>query len=61
MRDGVKAWKDAGKSAAEAKAAVDQLKEQLRKNPKIERYIGSFFAGQAEKAWTELGGEPFPK
>src|SRR5205085_8659942 len=31
LRDGVKAWKDAGKSAAEAKAALDPLKEQLRK------------------------------
>jgi len=61
LRDAVKTWKDAGKTAAEAKAGADPLKEQLRKNPKIERYLGSFFAAQVEKAWTELGGEPFPK
>lgn len=61
LRDGVAAWKDAGKSPAEAKAAVGALKEALQKNEKIARYVGDFFASQAEKLWTELGGEPFPK
>ncbi len=61
LMEGAKAWKAAGKSAAEAKAGVEELKNAIRKNEKIVRYVGAFFAGQAEKAWSELGGDPFPK
>lgn len=61
IRDGAKAWKDAGKSAAEAKAGVNELKEKIRKNDKLALYIGGSFDAQVEKAWTELGGEAFPK
>lgn len=61
IRDGAKAWKDAGKSAADAKAGVNDLKEKIRQNEKTALYIGGSFAAQVEKAWTELGGEAFPK
>jgi hypothetical protein len=61
IRDGAKAWKDAGKSAADAKAGVNVLKEKIRQNEKTALYIGGSFAAQVEKAWTELGGETFPK
>lgn len=61
LRDGVKAWRDGGKSAQEARDAVDALRVEMRKNEKISRYIGGSFAAQAEKMWTELEGAPFPK
>jgi cyclase len=61
LRDGVQAWKDAGKSAAEAKAAVPALQEALKKSEKIARYLGKSIEPHAEKVWKELGGEPFPK
>src|SRR4051812_10293733 len=38
LRDGVKGWKDAGKSVAQAKEGVDALKESIRKNEKLARY-----------------------
>lgn len=61
LRDGVKAWRDSGKSAQEARDAVDPLRKEMRKNEKISRYIGGSFAAQAEKMWMELEGAPFPK
>lgn len=61
LRDGVKAWKDSGKSSAQAKDSIKDLSEALRTNEKIARYVGSFFNDQVEKAWKELGGDPFPK
>lgn len=51
--------KAAGRSAAQVREAVDGIKETLRKNERIARYLGGFFEMQVEKAWTELGGEPF--
>jgi cyclase len=61
LRDGVKAWKDAGKTVAQAKEGVDALKESIRKNEKLARYIGGSFTDHCEKVWKELGGEAFPK
>ena len=61
LRDGVKAWKDAGKTAPDAKAGINDLKEKIRKDEKIARYIGGSFAAHVEKVWTELGGEAFAK
>lgn len=59
LRGEVKKLTDARKSADEVKAAVDTIKETLRKNEKIARYIGGGFAGQVEKAFVELEGKPF--
>ncbi|MFA6543416.1 MAG: MBL fold metallo-hydrolase, partial [Limisphaerales bacterium] len=57
----VKKLKDAGKTAAEAQAAIDTIKESLRKNEHIAIYIGQFMNAQVEKAWTEMGGAAFPE
>jgi len=61
VRDGVKAMKDAGKTGADVKAAAKDLKETIRKNDRIARYIGGSFDAHIEKVWTELGGQPIPK
>jgi cyclase len=61
LRDGVKALKDGRKSAAEVKAGSMQLKESIRKNERLARYIGGSFDSHVEKVWTELGGDAFPK
>ena len=61
LRDGVKAWRDGGKSVAEAKEGVDALKESIRKNEKLARYVGGSFTDHCEKVWKEFGGEAFPK
>ncbi|MBI3875806.1 MAG: MBL fold metallo-hydrolase, partial [Verrucomicrobia bacterium] len=60
LRGEVKKLVDAGKGPAEAQAAVDSVKAALKKDGGIERYVGSFFAAQVEKAYVELGGKPFP-
>lgn len=59
LREEVKKLADARKSADEVKAAADTIKETLRRNDRIARYIGGGFAGQIEKAYVELGGKPF--
>jgi glyoxylase-like metal-dependent hydrolase (beta-lactamase superfamily II) len=61
LRAEVKKLVDAKKSPAEAQAAIDTVKAALRKNDRIARYIGTMFNDQVEKAWTEAGGQPFPK
>jgi glyoxylase-like metal-dependent hydrolase (beta-lactamase superfamily II) len=48
------------KSPAKARAAVDAVKASLAKRPRIGKFVGDFFPAQLEKAWTELGGMPFP-
>jgi glyoxylase-like metal-dependent hydrolase (beta-lactamase superfamily II) len=53
--------RDAGKTPVQAKAAADDVRERIQSNERIRRYVGLSFASQLEKAWTELGGEPFPK
>jgi glyoxylase-like metal-dependent hydrolase (beta-lactamase superfamily II) len=57
LRKEVKKW--AGKKPEEVKAAVDQIKENLRKQERIAQYIGTFFAAQVEKVYVEMGGKPF--
>ena len=56
LRTQVKSLVDAKKSADEVKAAVDTIKETLRANERIARYIGGSFPAQGEKAYVELGG-----
>jgi glyoxylase-like metal-dependent hydrolase (beta-lactamase superfamily II) len=60
LRKEVKRLVDAGKSPEEVKAAVDQIGDTLKKNRRIERFAGSFMAGQVEKVYREMGGKPFP-
>jgi cyclase len=59
IRDEAGRLLSAKKSGAEAKAAVAAIKENLQKNQRISRYIGGSFADQVEKAYVELGGQPF--
>ncbi len=56
-----KKLRDAGKTAAQAKAASDEVRERIQSNERIRRYVGLSFTAQLEKAWTELGGDAFPK
>ena len=51
----------AGKTATEVKASVNDIKAKVKQNERLLRYVGSFFAGQVEKAFVELGGAAFPK
>jgi glyoxylase-like metal-dependent hydrolase (beta-lactamase superfamily II) len=48
-----------GKTPAEIKAAVDQIKAALLQNPKIARYVGDSIAQHVEKVHVEMGGKPF--
>jgi len=61
VRDETKKIFDSGKSAADAKAAVEDIKSRVKANERLLRYVGGSFAGQVEKVWTELGGSAFPK
>ena len=51
--------KHARKSPGEVKAAVDAIKEALKKDAAIARYAGDSLAGQVEKVYVEMGGKPF--
>jgi cyclase len=53
--------RDAKVTSPQAKAAVDEVRERIQSNERIRRYVGLSFVSQLEKAWTELGGDPFPK
>lgn len=56
----VKTRIDAGKSAAEMKAAVPEIAEALKKQPRIARYVLSNMTAHVQKAYLEQGGQPFP-
>ncbi|MBI1842156.1 MAG: MBL fold metallo-hydrolase [Verrucomicrobia bacterium] len=60
----VELWKQVKKrvrkNPSEARAAVDEIKAALLKQPRIARYVGDFLAAQVEKAYVEMGGKPFP-
>ena len=49
----------AKKKPEQVKGAVDAIKGTLQKNPRIARYVGSFFPAQVEKVYVEMGGKPF--
>jgi cyclase len=59
LRSEVKKLVEAKTSPGEMKAATDRIKETLRRNDRIARYIGGGFVNQLEKAYVELGGQPF--
>ena len=56
----VKAWVDAGKTASEVKAAVPALAQELKQISNIARYVPTPLHAHAERAYRELGGQPFP-
>jgi cyclase len=57
----VQAMRDGKKTPAEVKAATAGMIEEMKKVPNIARYVGGGLVGHAEKVWTEMGGEAFPK
>jgi glyoxylase-like metal-dependent hydrolase (beta-lactamase superfamily II) len=57
----VKALHDAGKTSAEAKAAISGIYDELKSISQIERYVAGGLPGQAEFVWKELGGDAFPE
>jgi len=59
LRESVGQLMRAGKSPAEVKASVESLRETLRGNERIARYLGGMFPSQVEKVYVELGGKPF--
>jgi cyclase len=48
------------RDAAAAARQVERIREEIKKNPRIARYVGDFFPAQLEKAYVEVGGMPFP-
>ena len=57
----VKALVDAKKSPADVKAALPAITAELKKNPRIARYVPANLTAHVQKAYLELGGEPLPK
>ena len=50
-----------GKDPSKMEASVPSIMANLKKNERIARYVGDFLMVQVEKAWSELGGQPWPK
>src|SRR5687767_11392012 len=59
LRKEVKQLVAAGKEPEQVKRAVEDIQITLKKNSRIERYVGDFFTAQVEKVYTEMGGKPF--
>ena len=59
LRGEVKRLVDAGAKPEEVKAAAAMIKQTLRKNERIARYIGTAFDSQVEKVYLEMGGAAF--
>lgn len=51
--------KIANLSADAVKGLIPDIRNRLKKNDRIARYIGDFFPAQVEKVYVELGGQPF--
>jgi hypothetical protein len=47
------------KSPADAKSSVEEIRNRLKQNGRIARYVGDGLAAQLEKALLELGGKRF--
>lgn len=57
----MRAHLQAGRTPAEAKAALPELATEMKKNAAIARFVPGNLAAQAEKVWRELGGAALPK
>lgn len=60
LRDRVGKLVKAKRSGAQIREAVTQLREELKADKSIERYVGQSLAAQVEKVYTELTGQKFP-
>ena len=56
----VKKLVDEGKTAAEIKAAIPTIAEELKKKPNIARFVYNDMTRHVQKAYLDLGGEMFP-
>jgi len=57
----VKALVDAGKTPAEVRDAAPAIAVELRKNPRIARYVPVNPVPPVQKVYSEMGGAVFPK
>jgi cyclase len=46
-------------SKRQIQEGIPRLREEMKKDAGIGRYVGDGFAAQLEKAYTEMGGKPF--
>jgi glyoxylase-like metal-dependent hydrolase (beta-lactamase superfamily II) len=60
LRNAVKKFVEAGAKFEEMKAAAALIKQNLRKNDRIARYIGTSFDSQVEKVYREMSGQGSP-
>jgi glyoxylase-like metal-dependent hydrolase (beta-lactamase superfamily II) len=56
-----KRLKDAGKTPAQAKDALEEVIDRLKSRESIRRFVGKSISNQLETAWKEIGGAPFPE
>jgi ribosomal protein L24E len=59
LRKEVKQLVALGRDPDQVKRSVDDIRATLKKNSRIERYVGDFLAAQVEKVYIEMGGKPF--
>jgi glyoxylase-like metal-dependent hydrolase (beta-lactamase superfamily II) len=61
LRESVGKQVKAKKTPQQVKDAVMQISAELKANAQIARYVGTQFAGQVEKVYTEMTGQKFPE
>ena len=61
LRRQVKALVDAGKSAAEIKAAGPAIAAEMKRTPNIARYVPADMTRHLQRVYLEFGGTVFPK
>jgi cyclase len=61
LREQVGALTQAKKSAREILESVPRIRQELKSQPQIERYISDGLAAQVEKVYNEMTGESFPE
>ncbi|MEW6161635.1 MAG: MBL fold metallo-hydrolase, partial [Verrucomicrobiota bacterium] len=57
LRQEVQKLMNAGKKSEEVRAAIEDLRTQIKARDRIGRYVGDMFPGQVEKVFVELGGK----
>jgi cyclase len=54
-----KKLRDTKASKRQIKESLESIKEEVKKNEKLAKFVGDGFPAQIEKAFVELGGTPF--
>jgi cyclase len=60
LRDRIGKLVKAKKTGAQIRDAVTQIKDELKSDKSIERYVGQSLPAQVEKVYTEMTGQKFP-